>query len=274
MVRSISENELNSLWRDFGKNMNLVAIMTVLTLVTGITGIIALIFLFMALGNVKMINYRFNSQYLNDFRAKYITSFILKLVLIPFLVAGILLLVLPTALTLPEMGQFPFYWINILIGVIPLVIALILFIVSYSIEMKAWENLKLFIEENRSMFPEHVARETIDGAEKLRTGALMYALGFLGITLIIGFIMQIIGFFKLAKFSNINSMGYPVVQETLANPQPKVTLQAPSLPQSSSVNAPSDVNRVVGIRPKFCPNCGAEIQKGGSFCPDCGSSIS
>jgi len=40
-VKSISENELNSLWRDFGKNMNLVAIMIVLTLVTGITGIIA-----------------------------------------------------------------------------------------------------------------------------------------------------------------------------------------------------------------------------------------
>ncbi|MHA1784674.1 MAG: hypothetical protein ACTSVE_05715, partial [Candidatus Helarchaeota archaeon] len=73
-MKSISENELNSLWRDFGKNMNLVAIMTVLTLVTGITGIIALIFLFKALGNIKMINYRLKSQYLDDFRKKYITS--------------------------------------------------------------------------------------------------------------------------------------------------------------------------------------------------------
>ncbi len=140
MVKSISENELNSLWRDFGKNMNLVAIMTVLTLVTGITGIIALIFLFMALGNIKMINYRFNSQYLDDFRKKYITSFILKLVLIPFLAVGIVLLVLPIAIISPEMGYyFPFNWMSILIGVIPIVISLILFIVSYSIEMKAWE---------------------------------------------------------------------------------------------------------------------------------------
>ncbi|MHA1625002.1 MAG: zinc-ribbon domain-containing protein [Promethearchaeota archaeon] len=269
MVKSISENELNSLWRDFGKNMNLVAIMTVLTLVTGITGIIALIFLFKALGNIKMINYRLKSQYLDDFRKKYITSFILKLVLIPFIVAGLVLLFLPIPYIYPEMEYFPFYWINILIGVIPMVIAFILFIVSYSIEMKAWENLKLFLEQNRSMFPEYISREAIDGVENLRTGALLYALGFLVITAIIGFILQVIGFFKLAKFEKI----YEPMYQTKTNiPQAPVF---PIAPISQSQPSPNVLeNRVVGASYRFCPNCGTELKDEGKSCPDCGSSIS
>jgi hypothetical protein len=155
--------------------MNLVAIMTILTIVTGITGIIAAIFLFMALGNIKMINYRLNSRYLDEFRSKYITAFILKLVCIPFLIGGIVLMVMPIGFMSHEMMYFPsFYLLPLVIGIIPMVIAFILFIIAYSVEMKAWDNLKYFLEENRSMFPEYIARESIDGAEKLRTGALLY----------------------------------------------------------------------------------------------------
>ena len=270
MVKSISENELNSLWRDFGKNMNLVAIMTVLTLVTGITGIIAIIFLFMALGNIKMINYKFNSQYLDDFRAKYIRSFILKLILIPFLVAGILLSFLPIVFIFPESEIIMTHnWMGILIG---LVIFFILFIVSYSIEMKAWENLKLFLEQNQSMFPGYISREAIDGVEKLRTGALLYALG---ITAIIGFILQVIGFFKLAKFETIYKPMYPtkpIIPQAPIPPQASVAPISPKVQSQSSLNVLE--NRVVGVRLRFCPNCGAELKDEGKYCPDCGSSIS
>ncbi|TFG23608.1 MAG: zinc-ribbon domain-containing protein [Promethearchaeota archaeon] len=260
----MSENELNSLWNSFGKNINLVAIMTILTLVTGITGIIALIFLFLALGNIKMINYRLNSQYLDDFRSKYITSFILKMVTIPILIVGIVLLVFPFG------GWYipGFWWINLVIGIVPLIIAVVLFIVSYSFEMKAWENLKFFLEENRSMFPEYLVRETIDGAEKLRTGALLNALGFLIITAIVGFILQIIGFFKLAKFENFHlsvPLSKPSVQHAPVAPTPQ---EPQSRPSPYAVET-----KVVGTRPRFCPNCGAELKEDGKFCSECGSKI-
>ncbi len=272
----MSDEELESLWRDFGKNMNLVAIMTVLTIVTGITGIIAAIFLFMALGNIKMINYRLNSQYLDEFRSKYITAFVLKFVCIPFLIVGIVLLVFPFGALPMGMGYIPsYYWFNLLIGIVPVVISFILFIISYSIEMKAWDNLKYFLEENRSMFPEHIARETIDGAEKLRTGALLYALGFLIITAIIGFILQVIGFFKLAKLENRYSMptvAKPPMPNAPKAPQPPVT---PVAPVSQPTKSPYAVEeKVVGTRPKFCPNCGSELKGEGKYCPDCGSKIS
>jgi uncharacterized membrane protein len=274
----LSDNELESLWRDFGKNMNLVAIMTVLTIVTGITGIIALIFLFIALGNIKMINYRLNSQYLDEFRSKYITAFILKLVCIPFLVGGIMLIVFPFGAMHYGIGYIPsFYLFNILIGLVPLVISFILFIISYSFEMKAWDNLKYFLEENRSMFPEYVARESIDGAGKLRTGALLYALGFLIITAIIGFILQVIGFFKLAKFEQIYNLQSPAKPTVPRAPTPPQPPQPPVAPAESSSKATTSTyaveEKVVGTRPKFCPNCGSELKGEGKYCPDCGSKI-
>jgi len=226
----------------------------------------------MALGNIKMINYRLNSQYLDEFRSKYITSFILKMITIPILIVGIVLLVFPFGLWYVPIP--PFYWVNIVIGVIPIVIAFVLFIVSYSFEMKAWENLKFFLEENRSMFPEYLIRETIDGAEKLRTGALLNALGFLVITAIVGFILQVVGFFKLAKFENFYISIPSGRSSTPQVPVPPQAPVAPVPPEPQSSPSPYAVEtKVVGTRPRFCPNCGAELKEDGKFCPECGSKI-
>ena len=278
-MKSLSDNEFYRLWNKFGRDMNIVAILTLLSIVTGVTGFVAIIFVLVSLGNIKLINAKVKSLYLYDFHKKMVSSTIIKLISIGLLAIGIVGIVFSSYFWF-ETG--PVYWetlvINIILSCSPAVIGLILFTVGYSIEMKAWGNLKLYIAENRSLFPEHVASEVLDGVDKLRTAALMYALGFLGVTLIVGFILQIIGFFKLAKFSNVNSMGYSVAPKVPVTPQapeaPFPSPVAPEAPFPSPVTITTDVNRVVGVRPKFCPNCGAEILEGGGFCPDCGSSIS
>lgn len=277
-MKSLSDNEFYSLWNEFGRNMHLIAILTILTIVTGITGFVAIIFLFISLGNIKLINSKLKSLYLYDFRSKMVSSFTLKIISI-FLLAGGIVGIIFSSYFWFENGttDIAALVVNIILSSSPALIGLILFIVGFSIEMKAWGNLKSYLVENRSLFPEHIAREAIDGAEKLRTAALMYALGFLGITLIIGFILQIIGFFKLAKLSNVSSTGYSVAPRAPVAPQAPRAPVAPHIPESpkpSPITINSDVNRVVGLRPKFCPNCGAEILESGSFCPDCGSSIS
>jgi len=278
----MSDNEFYRLWNEFGRNMNLVAILTILTLVTGVTGLVAIIFVFISLGNIKLINSKLKSLYLYDFRSKMVSSFIYKLISICLLAGGIVGIVFSTYFW-SNTDNIAALIVNIILSSSPALIGLILLIVGFSIEMKAWDNLKFYIEENRSLFPEYVVRETIEGAEKLRTAALMYALGFLGITLIIGFILQIIGFFKLAKFSNMSGAAYievPVIPQAPMPPRAPSPPQAPAPPQVMSsvhpdpINDSSKINRVVGIRPKFCPNCGAEILEGGGYCPDCGSSIS
>jgi uncharacterized membrane protein len=237
---------------EFGKNMQIVAICTVLSLVTGVTSIIALIFIFIALGNIKNANLKLNNEYLKEFRSKYVRSFILRICGTIVVMIGVIDIVL--FLFLPS--YIISFWTTFTISVILILAGLIFLITSVVVEMKAWKNLKRFFEENRSMFPGNLYNELIDGCDKLKTAALLNALGFLIITIIIGFIYQIIGYFKLAKLNNM--MLYDV---------PKTSPIKVSLPASRAIG----INEVAS---NFCPNCGTKLSGLGKFCPLCGSDIS
>ena len=295
-MKSLSDKELDEfyrLWSEFGRNINIVAILTLLTIFTGITGFVAIIFFIISLGNIRMINSRIKSLYLHDFRSKMISSFILKLISLCLLVGGGI-----------GIGFSTFFWFNvesvytaasivsIILSSFVTLIGLILGIIGFSVEMKAWQNFKLYIEENRSMFSDYVVRETLSGAENLRMAALMYALGFLGITIIIGYILQIMGFFKLRKFNSGLRVNYRVKPKVAIAPNVPLAPIAPTPPERPAVptapfynreitnpyKTPTQesfgVNRVLGMRPNFCPNCGAQVKEDGVYCPECGSSLS
>ncbi len=236
---------------EFGKNMQIVAICTVLSIATGVTSLIALIFTFIALGNIKNANLKLNSEYLEEFRSKYIRSFILRIGGTIVLMIGVINVVL--FLFVP---YFSFSWTTFTISVILMLTGLIFLISSVVVEMKAWKNLKRFFEENASMFPGNLYNELIDGCDKLKTAALLNALGFLIITIIIGFIYQVIGYFKLAKLN---------------------TLMLYDVPKTSPIKANLPEPRAIGINEvasNFCPNCGSKLSGLGKFCPLCGSDIS
>ena len=237
---------------EFGKSMEIVAICTVLSVVTGVTGLISLIFIFIALGNIKNANLKLNNEYLEEFHSKYVRSFILKICGTIVLMMG----VFSVAFFLFVPSYFSFSWTSFTISVILSLAGLIFVISSVVVEMKAWKSLKRFFEENRNMFPGNLSNELIDGCDKLKTAALLNALGFLIITIIIGFIYQVIGYFKLAKLNNL--MLYDV-------------------PKTSPIQANLPKSRVIGINEvasNFCPNCGTKLSGLGKFCPLCGSDIS
>ncbi|MFX1588038.1 MAG: hypothetical protein ACFFC1_07785, partial [Promethearchaeota archaeon] len=235
------------------KNMQIVAICTILSIsFMPITPIISLIFMFIALGNIKKANLQLNNRNLVAYRSKYISSFILLSVGITILAIGIAIIVLNAL----EVLLF-FDWMIIFAGATITLIGFVLMIVSGVTQRHAWENLKIFLAENGDLFPKAIAMEAYDGANKLKTAMLMYLLGFLGITLIIGFIFQIIGYFKLAKFNRLDISFNPK-----SEPQ-----------QSKRQESYQEQISIIKEIPKFCSACGGNLSGEGRFCALCGAEI-
>ena len=244
----MSTIEVKKEFNEFGKNIQIVAVCTVLTIATGITGLIALIFMFIALGSINRANILLKNSSLYEFRSKYIRGFISRIGGTIVLITGVVNLVLFFFIPIP----FPIY-ISLSLSIILMISGLVIIYVGVAAEIKAWKNLKIFFENNRKMFPTNISNEAIEGCDKLKTGTLLGAFGFLIIPGIIGFIYQIIGYFKLAKLNNLTRYDAPKTSELQTN-----------LPEPKPVN-----NLEVSIN--FCPNCGAKLSGLGKFCALCGS---
>ena len=237
-------------FQEFGKYIQIVAILTIVSIATGIAGFIALIFVFIAIGYIKKANYTLSNSLLHEFRSKYIRGFISRIVGTIILVTGVVNLVL--FLFIPT--SFPVY-ITISLSIFLMGLGLLFIYTGVAAEVKAWKNLKIFFENNSKMFPPEISKEIIEGCNKLKTGTILSALGFLIIPGIIGFIYQIKGYFKLATLNKLSTYDAPVTLEIQTN-----------LPESQPVN------NLEG-RIRFCPNCGTKLSGLGSFCALCGSEI-
>jgi len=130
---------------------------------------------------------------------------------------------------------------------ISLIIGFVIMIIGSSVEVGAWNNLRLLIHHNKELFPETTHYETTANVERLRSGALLWALGFLFITIIIGWIFQLKGYFGLSKFAKRGNIY-------------KINTRITQKPQPVRVN-------------DFCSMCGASVSKGASYCAECGVKI-
>ncbi|GAH12829.1 unnamed protein product, partial [marine sediment metagenome] len=135
-----------------------------------------------------------------------------------------------------------------------------------AVEMGAWENLKMFIVENREKFPK-MGNEAIDGVEKLKSGALLWVLGFLIVPIVIGWIFQLIGYFTLGKIAE----GEPVISKQpvlVSEPQPTYTLALAPVATPTQVLVQEVADLI-----KFCPLCGAKLNMSGKYCGECGTQV-
>ena len=249
----MSNIDVKSEFTEFGKKMKIVAIMTILVIIPYVGSFLSLIgfiFSLMALGDIRNANNKLNQSSLENYRSKFITSLIFRIISTAISAIGNFF----TANWLFDF-VFTFNFTALIGGLTIFLITFVLNIIAAAIEMDAWRSLTDFFNQNRVLFPQHIVTEAADGSDKLRSAALMNILSFLIITILIGWILQIIGYFKLAKLEEITR--YSDTTPITAAPVEEVVPQ-PTTPTSVL---------------SFCPNCGAKISGSGKYCVECGGEL-
>ncbi|MHA1195005.1 MAG: zinc ribbon domain-containing protein [Promethearchaeota archaeon] len=250
----MANQEIYEEFYKYGKNMKLIAIFMIISLISFsslIFLIIMLIFIVLGLQSLKIANYQLDSRDIAEYRSRLIISYIIKLISNSILLIGVISIIMAIRFSIdfglgaPDPGAVIIYII------IPIATGISLTIISSIIEMSAWDSLMAFFEQyGKDLFPEELNRELIEGCEKLKAGARMYMIFFLILPLIIGYIFQIIGFFKLAKLDQLPRL----MELNFKRKSPKSSL-------------------IKEYNKKFCPICGAEIKGNNKYCVECGSPI-
>jgi len=249
----MSNIDVRSEFSEFGKKMKIVGIMTILVIIPYVgsfLSFIGFIFSIMALGDIRNANNKLNQSSLENFRSKYVIAIVFSIISTAISTIGSFF---TSAWLLDFLITFNFA--ALLGSAMILLITFVLNIIAAAIQMDAWRSLTDFFNQNRVLFPQHIATEAADGSDKLRSAALMNILSFLIITILIGWILQIIGYFKLAKLEEITRYSD--------------TTPITAAPVGAVVPQPTTPTSVLS----FCPNCGAKISGSGKYCVECGGEL-
>ncbi len=276
----MSSSSLEMKWNKFGKNFLGAAILWIFIFIPYVAfGVIILQFIFinLALNEIKNINHQLNNPNLEKFYSKCLKGNIIKLIgLIVINVGGAMI---AGALILRHFfNVFRPLWIFVP-PIVVLMVGFILLIIASSIEMHAWENLKSFLQQNKEMFPVKIAKDVIDGADNLKSGTFSWALGFLFVPIIIGWIYQVVGYFKLASFNKLVPK-----KEVKITPIPEYQSTTTHIHQSTTAPIyqpiPTPIyqpNPTLNLEERdtfnFCPICGAKLNQAAKFCGECGSQL-
>lgn len=249
----MSEININREFADFGKYCYYTAILLILSIFIPFIGIVLLYFYYMALKVIKRINSQLNNENLEQWRSKMTIILVMQIIFIP--VTTIINIYFSFMM---DPGMDPTAMLAVL--TILLIILIGTLIIMGIFQMKAWNNLNIFFDVNRNMFPEILVIDCLNGTKKLRTAGKCFLLFFLIITIIIGYILSIIGYFKLAHLRNLEAVSaeMPMVQPA---PAPE--------PAAAVTPGPPEMAEAI----EFCGNCGTKLESSWSVCPECGSPV-
>jgi hypothetical protein len=253
---SISDFEIK--WLKFVRRLRVVGVLLIFVIIPYLAFVIIPIYFIMtmvAVGDISNLNRELKDPYLKSFRSKYVTASIFKLIgsIIVHIGAAIIFFnQFINPIFVPYyFGFFPYYLPP---SVIVVLIGVIIMIIGSGVEIGAWDNLKFFVYHNKEFFPDRTNTLTTAKVDNLRSGAVAWALGFLGITIIIGWISQLVGYFGLSNVSERGSKMHQI---------------APKIQEYQRLSPPPKEPQPVDII-EFCPMCGSKVSKGATFCAECG----
>lgn len=271
----VSSSKLEMEWKSFGNYILIVAIFVIFILIPYVAFgalVVQFIFICIAINEITKINRQLNNPDLKRFRSRWLAASIIKLIgLMVINVGGSMI---PFAIVFSGVRPIiaPFIpgpaWLFLPI-IILCFVGFGLMIIGSAIERDAWGDFKTFLVKNKEMFPDNVFKNAFEGADKLRSGASLWILGFLFIPIIIGWIYQIIGYFKLATFKNwIPTMKMePIPAPVKIRTMKMEPIPAPR-PQQTLIPAPVKIRTM-----RYCPSCGSELVGEEKYCAYCGGAL-
>ncbi len=255
---SISDFELN--WIKFTKSLRTIGVLLIFVIIPFLAFVtipIHFILTIISLKELKNLNRDLNNAYLNSFRSKYLTASVFKLIGAMLVHFGATLMFFINSIAGYSLLYYFSYYGLFSPSLIIFAIGFVMMIIGSGVEIRAWDNLKLFIFYSKDLFPERISSDTTTKLENLRGGALSWALSFLVITIIIGWILQLVGYFGLSS-----------VAEKLTKSEPI----APAPQRYQPTSPPTQEQQHVGKK-EFCAMCGASVAEEASYCANCGVKI-
>ena len=204
----MSDNDVKRNFAQFGGKMLILAILALIGFIIGVISlfvaaagyvgyviqIASLIVLILALVNIGKIAKKLNNRDLSSFRSKIILALILSFI------GGILFAIGLAAILAIAYGPDPGAWEGYVVFGIMALIGLVLMIVGAILEILAWNDLKHFFRDNKSMFPEPIGKSAESGSKFLMIGSIFTLTIILAF---IGFIFRVIGYFKLSALKKL-----------------------------------------------------------------------
>ncbi len=246
-------------WIKFTKSLRSVGVLLIFVIIPFLAFVIIpiyFIFAMVSFRNIKDINRELNDGYLKDFSSKYLAASIFKLIgsILVHIGAAMMFFIYSSGFSL---FYYYSYYGLFSPSIIIFVIGFVFMIIGSGVEVGAWDNLKLFVHYNEALFPERSNFGTTTKLEKLRGGALSWALGFLVITIFMGWILQLVGYFGL---------------NSVAESRMKMESIVPKTQGYQPLSPPPQEKQPVDKK-EFCAMCGASVAEGASYCANCGVKI-
>lgn len=272
----MSSSNLEMIWNKIGTKFRSIGglfILIVIPYIAFVALTIQLILIITIIVDLNDINRELKNPQLEEFRSRYLAGSIVKF--IGAIVLHVAWSMLIGIFFINFYGPFfPYSPFGPFIRFIPIIIlyivGFVLMIVGSGIDMGAWENLKSFIVQNIDMFPKN-GKDAIEGAEKLKTAANFWVLGFLIIPIIIGWIFHLIGYFTISKIAD---QGLVISKEPIRTVEPQyVYVSDPThvpAPTPKTISTPVQNGEDLV---NFCPLCGAKVNDLGKFCGECGTQV-
>jgi len=268
-------SEIN--WYNFGKNIRILAVFSILIVIpyfAFIANLIFFIFACIAVSKIKRINNQLRDSYLSSFSSKYLAAAIIKFIgLIILNIGGVIIAnryIFGYSYSYPYFPYIPFPFSLLVTPVVltTIIPGCILMTIGCSIEKGGWENLKGFFYNSKDRFSPNIYISGSEGASTLSSAALLWALGFLIVPIAIGYIIYIVGYFKLSALAE---GGPTFTTQPVSPPIPKVPPKIPVPPPTPE--SPYSSTAKPKISMNYCPHCGTELEEGGRYCGTCGSPL-